>query len=75
MKETLEEFFERIDKERYNAPMLTHLPQFGVFHSTSLVYKYMALYDEMCEWWETTQRIQAINRKKKVPIEWESKNT
>ena len=46
--------------------MLTDQIQFGVFHSTFLVYKYAHAYDEMCKWWETTLRIQAVNRKGKT---------
>ena len=46
--------------------MLTDQIQFGVFHSISLVYRYTEIYNEMCKWWETTLRIQAVNRKGKT---------
>ena len=44
--------------------MLTNQPQFGVWHSIGLVYRYIAIYDEMCEWWDKTLEIQEINRKR-----------
>ena len=46
--------------------MLTNQPQFGVFHSTFLVYRYIEVYDKMCKWWETTLRIQTTNKENKM---------
>ena len=43
--------------------MLTDQIQFGIFDSTFKVYRAIAIYDEMCRWWDNLLRVQALNRR------------